>query len=335
MSGRALARLAVLLGAASGCEAALGIHPGDSSRLDSGSIGFVSGAGGTAGTGTGLGGTDNAPLAGNTGAAGDLVTGSGGTASGGGAGSGGLPNGGPDAGSVGGTTGVSTDAGGAGGGVGSSAVTTVVSIDFVGGKPFTGSDVGVSLPAHSMGPTEIAGVQRAANWNPAPGQAGTSTGLKDSTGKTTTASLSWNAVLANGNTGQWVNNFPDTPGDVRMMNGYLDPRDSSPATIIVAGLSPEMADRGYDVYVYTFGDVLPGATRTYNYSIGGKTTTVRQTGPTPTTFMGYSEAANGGTGNYVVFRGVKGPSFTLTATPGTGAVNRAPVNGIQIVSSTR
>ncbi len=59
---------------------------------------------------------------------------------------------------------------------------------------------------------------------------------------------------------------------------------------------------------------------------------MRQTGPTPSTFMGYSHAANGGYGNYVVFRQVKGPSFTLTAIPGTSPA-RAPVNGIQIISS--
>jgi len=335
LTARVVARLAVLLlGAASGCEAALGIHPGDSSRLDGGSIGFVTGTGGTAGTGDTTAGTGNAPMAGNAGAAGDLVTGSGGTTSAGDAGTGGLPSGGQDAGSAGGSTGASTGvAGGGGAGASSSPAPTVISIDFVGGKPFTGSDVGVSLAAHSMGPTEIAGVQRAANWNPAPGQAGTLTGLEDSNGKTTNASLSWNAVLANGNSGEWVNNFKDAPGDVRMMNGYLDPRGSSPGTIIVAGLSPEMADRGYDVYVYVFGDVPSGSTRTYNYSIGSKTTTVRQTGPSPTTFMGYSNAPNGGSGNYVVFRQVKGPSFTLRAVPSTGTAGRAPVNGIQIVSS--
>ena len=44
-------------------------------------------------------------------------------------------------------------------------------------------------------------------------------------------------------------------------------------------------------------------------------------------------ATSVGTGNYVVFRGLLGAGFTLTATPGasTSTVRRAPVNGLQIV----
>ena len=37
-----------------------------------------------------------------------------------------------------------------------------------------------------------------------------------------------------------------------------------------------------------------------------------------------------GEGNYVIFRNLRSPSFTLTANPGTGM--HAPVNGLQIVS---
>jgi hypothetical protein len=43
-------------------------------------------------------------------------------------------------------------------------------------------------------------------------------------------------------------------------------------------------------------------------------------------------AANGGMGNYIIFRNVTGAAFTLTAQPPTGTVARAPVNGMQIVS---
>jgi hypothetical protein len=49
-------------------------------------------------------------------------------------------------------------------------------------------------------------------------------------------------------------------------------------------------------------------------------------------FGGYKLAPAGGAGNYIVFRNLTTPFFTLAAIPGTGL--RAPVNGIQIVSPT-
>ena len=115
-----------------------------------------------------------------------------------------------------------------------------------------------------------------------------------------------------------------------MMNGYLDPT-SGPATIMVSGLPPAIASGGYDVYLYASGDD-PSGTRTYGYAIGAMSISFSQTGPSPSTFLGYTLAA-AGLGNYTVFHGVTGTSFVLTATPGDGVPSRAPVNGIQIVSS--
>jgi hypothetical protein len=186
-----------------------------------------------------------------------------------------------------------------------------------------------------MAQTELAGFKPATHWNSASGLSGTLAGLMLSDATATTAALAWNSPFLSGTTGVWHIGFPDAPGDVRMMNGYLDPSNPAmPATITVSGLPVSAAAPGYDVYVYTLGDIPYATTRTYKYAIGAASFTVLQTGPTPTTFAGYKLAPPGGAGNTVVFKNVSGASFTLTATAVAGAQMRAPVNGIQIVSPT-
>jgi hypothetical protein len=119
-----------------------------------------------------------------------------------------------------------------------------------------------------------------------------------------------------------------------MMNGYIDPRaTASPATVEVKDLPSPMSS-GYDVYVYCYMDMYTGSgTRTAQYMIGSTTHTVTQIAPSVAFSAFTPVTSEGGSGNYVVFRNVTGPSFTLTATPGTttGNEHRAPVNGIQIV----
>ncbi|MEO5768266.1 MAG: hypothetical protein ABIS92_07925, partial [Polyangia bacterium] len=72
--------------------------------------------------------------------------------------------------------------------------------------------------------------------------------------------------------------------------------------------------------------------RIYKYAIGTAAVMVTQTGPNPAAFPGYVVAPAAGA-NTVLFRNITGPSFTLTATPANTA-QRAPVNGLQIVSPT-
>jgi hypothetical protein len=178
-----------------------------------------------------------------------------------------------------------------------------------------------------MTATESAGVRPAANWNSAPGNAGTRASLVLSDGTVTSASATWNSPPDATTTGTWRIGFTDAPGNVRMMNGYLDP--AAPATISVSGLPAAIFSGSYDVYVYMSADVPSGQTRTYGYAIGTTSFVVMQAGPFINPFPGFSLAPNQGAGNYVVFRGVTGSSFTLTATP--MVANRAPVNGMQIV----
>jgi hypothetical protein len=231
----------------------------------------------------------------------------------------------------------------------------ILSIDFVGGyAPMTGEAGGggaggtagtsgtagasgavlLSLPI--MTATEIAGFKPASHWNGALGLAQSLGGLVLGDGGVTTATVTWNSPPSSTGRGIWWNGYADAPGDGNMMNGYLDPHSTTmpnlPATVVVSGLPTAITTGGYDVYVYTGGEVPSGVTRTYSYAIGTVSFTVSQTGPSPTTFGGYKLAPAGGAGNYIVFRKLTDAFFTLTATPGTGA--RAPVNGIQIVSPT-
>jgi hypothetical protein len=206
----------------------------------------------------------------------------------------------------------------------------IISIDFVGGRP--SDDAGVTGTV-AMAASESAGVKPATHWNSAAGATGTLAALTLETGNATEASFSWNGS----NIKTWTLGSTDAPGNVRMMNGYLDPlATSAPLTIQVAGLPAPMSS-GYDVYVYCYGDVPEGDTRNYQYKIGSTTYSVKQPGPSAMTFSGFtlaSEADAGApAGNYVVFRNLTGDTFTLIALPGTSgwAVERAPVNGIQIV----
>ena len=291
------------------------------------------GSGGTATGGTATGGTGTGGE-GTAGVGGSVVTSTTG-------GAGGSAAGGAD------------DEGGRGGGDGSGRVTVArtISIDFVGGTPMAvpasggaggkGGNGGrggsaattVLIAAPAMAPTEVAGVKPVARWNSAPGSIGTLDNLVQSDGGQSSASATWNSPSGTNATGVWKNRFPDAPGNVRMMNGYLDPTSSeAPATVLIRDLPADMATAGYDVYVYASGDFSTSTTRNYTYAIGASSVSVVQAGPTPATFSGFVLAPDGGMGNYIIFRNVTGAAFTLTARPPVGDLTRAPLNGMQIVS---
>ena len=275
--------------------------------------GTTLGSGGNVGTGGITGGT-------TLGSGGNLGTGGITFGSGGNVGTGGITFGSGGNIGTGGTS--SASAGGA-------VETMIVSIDFVGGLPSgtTGAPATVVMAAN-----EIAGVVPASHWNSAAGNSGSIASLVLADGSTSPASVVWKAPLASGETSAtWSLNWSDAPGDVRMMNGYIDPRaTASPATVTVTGL-PSPMNTAYDVYVYCYSKYGgSGGTRTAQYAIGSTTYSVTQTGISASIFQGFTLASASG-GNYVVFRNVTGTSFTLTATPGDGSSHRAPVNGIQIV----
>lgn len=284
-------------------------------------------------------------------------SGSGGASSGGvnGAGSGGNGAGGVggNGGQAGGVGGMSASGGGGQGGRGSggnggatpnggsagTAGQRILSIDFVGGEA-SGAAGGV-MGAVPMGATETAGVKRAQHWNSAPGAMGslTSPVLADGSVATSTV-VTWKAPNTADNPGIWRVDYADQPGDVRMMNGLLNPSWSSPPTapadvIDISNLPSTLTSGGYDVYVYVLGGILDNEARSYQYTIGTMTANVSQQGPTSTsapTPYPYTLAPNMGAGNYIVFRQIKGASFMLSVKPGnTTGTFRAPINGIQLV----
>jgi hypothetical protein len=189
-----------------------------------------------------------------------------------------------------------------------------------------------------MDASESAGVKPATHWNSATGAIGTLSSLTSVTGSTTSASVSWDVATVDGVTDTWTAAFTNATADARMMNGYLDPRAANfHATINVTGL-PDLMSSGYDVYVYCYSYIGVYDTFSYQYEIGATNYAVTQKGPSASTFPGYTLASGGdagtaGEGNYVVFRNLTGPSFTLTALPrpSTNGTERAPVNGIQVV----
>jgi hypothetical protein len=126
----------------------------------------------------------------------------------------------------------------------------------------------------------------------------------------------------------------DAPGSARMLNGYLDPTSpTAPASVYVSNLSAEMANRGYDVYVYTLNHLVSGMLSS-KYTLGGITYFVVQASSSSTAAPLWSTRPAGrasGAANYLAFRNLRGASFTLLATPNS-SVHGAPVNGIQIVS---
>jgi hypothetical protein len=190
-----------------------------------------------------------------------------------------------------------------------------ISIDFVGSGP-------------AMASTEVAGIVAKGNWNDASGASSTSPlALMDETGTATTATATWKSD----NT--WALPIADQPGNVRMMEGYLDTGNQGTTTVTVNGL-PSNAN-GYNVYVYADGD-NGGGTRSGTYQISGTgitTTNIGLTDAANTNFAGTFTQANNSNGNYVVFTIPNVTGFMISAIPGAASdqQERAPVNGIQIV----
>jgi fibronectin type 3 domain-containing protein len=190
-----------------------------------------------------------------------------------------------------------------------------ISVDFQGGSANNGTP-------SSMTATEYAGQVVVNNWNTAAGSAGTVSSLAQSDGATTTASVTW----ACNNT--WSTAITESPGDYRMMKGYLDNNSTTNTTVTVTNLPSAYTNNGYSVYVYCDGD-NGSSTKTGIYSIGA--TSYTATDNANVNFSGTYVQANNSTGNYVVFSNLTASSFTFLAST---ASTRAPLNAIQVVANT-
>ncbi len=190
-----------------------------------------------------------------------------------------------------------------------------ISIDFQGGSANNGTP-------SAMASTEYAGQVVVNNWNTAAGSAGTVTSLAQSDGAVSAAAVTW----ACGNI--WSTPIAESPGDYRMMKGYLDNSSTTNTTVTVANLPSAYTNNGYSVYVYCDGD-NGGSAKTGIYTIGA--TSYSATDNANVNYSGTQVQANNSAGSYVVFSNLTASGFTLVAST---ASTRAPVNGIQIVANT-
>lgn len=176
--------------------------------------------------------------------------------------------------------------------------------------------VGRALP---MSRTEIAGVFPAAEWNNANGGTGSLFNLTGNGIHPTDVGINWTSHDG------FLIGLTDAPGDVRMMNGYLDTLDDSTTTVQISNIPQWLTGAGYRVIVYCDGDWV---FRSGIYTLNGVSVTATDS----TNFSGTYLNATNGSGNYIVFDGITADHLTLTATPTSGGL-RAPINGIQLMLS--
>ena len=170
-----------------------------------------------------------------------------------------------------------------------------------------------------------AGVLGNSNWNNLEGANGSASGLVDGNGAATAASVDWvsNNTWASTGRSEENNTAPDG-NDKNLMTGYLDTAGASGqgVELTVNGLADAVGASSYDVYVYAQGGVVG---RGGDYVLGDETQSNNGAAPFDGNFV------SGPDGNYMVFSGVSGDSFTLTSVPTIGNPARAPINGIEIV----
>jgi hypothetical protein len=216
-------------------------------------------------------------------------------------------------------------------------------------KPFS---IAVNFTSERQGPStlaasDVAGVLKQANWNNSapPGAAGTITDLvADDGGEAlpTTATVTWscpNTWTSTGG-GEENNAFPAGPDRI-LMTGYVDTGDATTTTIQVSGLPPELTS-GYDLYVYLLGGI---GNKGGGYRILDDTGAVLRDNllgdgaVNPTNFVRDLGLTHQDLGNYLVFRSLTAPSFTLEASTANdlgypvGGGPRAPVNALQLVAA--
>ena len=230
-----------------------------------------------------------------------------------------------------------------------SARAATIGVDFFGG--------GGSGASTMMDPSEIAGLVPAANWNSLTGAAqATPTALVDSAGAATGATVVWTS----NNTWNAPNVPPVAPGDLKMMKGYLDSTDTSITTVTVSGIPASITSAGpYSVILYADGD-NGGNNRVGKYSVLNNPTgnavfwsrdasnatfsgtyVAGQTAVDPTILTGgaidtqNAAALTVPEGNYILFTGLTGDTFTLNAQSSVAqdATNRSAIQGFQIISA--
>jgi hypothetical protein len=209
-----------------------------------------------------------------------------------------------------------------------------IAINFASDEPVL-NPPGVGSPISTAGP---AGVLNTVRWNNVSGADSTApiTLNADVAGTltATAATVTWSSPNTWASTGRGEENNTAPAGNNRsLMTGYIDTLGvgAEGASVTIANLPPVQGFPFFDVYVYMQG----GANnRGGTYTIGGITKEHTVTGAFTGSFV--EDTIDPGTSansNYIVFRGLSGTGFTLTATPTLGNPARAPINAIEIVAS--
>ncbi|MDA0767576.1 MAG: choice-of-anchor J domain-containing protein [Verrucomicrobia bacterium] len=178
-----------------------------------------------------------------------------------------------------------------------------------------------------------------ANWNNAPGRAGTTTDitgplsgkLVDDSGSDSLVAITWANSSANTT---WRTNFPLNDGDDKMMKGYVDLGNSTPPGVTITVSNLNQFASGYDVYLYAAraggaADAsVSNGTTTYGMKIGLSTSSSFPADYALADTLSSEPSTTWDIGNYVLFENMSGDSFTITYArlgPNSG------VTGMQIV----
>lgn len=230
-----------------------------------------------------------------------------------------------------------------------SAIVTALGISMLALPCFAGEGVAYNFRGNSgvvaMDPTEMAGIPgfEQANWTTSIGATGSASDLVNSSGVATTIDLAWSAG------GQyWNNSYSDDPGDIRLNKGFLDSQTisgSSESTLITV-TATEIPYGQYAVIVYCDGK-NNSASRVAKITVKDPTGTTTLAGPIFNldapgidhdthgylrgTAQTLAEATEGG--NYVMFEGLTASEIMIETVGVTNSNPRAPVCGIQIVST--
>jgi hypothetical protein len=237
------------------------------------------------------------------------------------------------------------------------AIAGSIGVNFVGGSVPGGGATNGGGAVTAMQSTEVAGVIPQSFWNNA-GTGGQADSFANAVGTLGAGSVRNNlgatipALTVSWNAFNTFSTFvSDTPGNNRMMKGYLDSSNNNPLTssdtlVTVSNLPSVFTGGGFDLYVYYDGLINVGGPNrvgqyeVFNGSSTGGTLLGTIYGVDTTSFAvtfiraSGTTAANATSGNYVEFTGLHAGTFTLQGFGVAGDVPRAPINGIQIVAET-
>ena len=132
-----------------------------------------------------------------------------------------------------------------------------------------------------------------------------------------------------------------TDGNQQLMNGFIESGPSAAANAAATVTVDAVPFTTYSLYVYAYNGSLssPGTIGTYTVTPSGSLTGTSQDAMLQSTFdpaNPFTQATATTAGDYLLFTGLTGSSFTLTANRTTGDTSSTtfiPIDGFQIVAT--